>query len=129
MNYFIIVIIIQIILLGYILLFKKNKDNFIQLRDDYKKKYNKCCDDEHCYSKPPYLRKSQCKKISEESRNNLMKHYQQMYSNDEYNEIIRNIITNKNIKFPPSIDERVNLLISGEAREKLYRETVKPYEA
>jgi hypothetical protein len=127
MNYFIIVIIIQILLLGYILL-KKNKENFIQLRDDYKKKYNKCCDDESCYGKPPHLKKSQCKKISEESRNNLMKHYQQMYSNEEYNDIIRNIITNKNIKLPPSIDERVNLLISGEIREKLYRETVKPYE-
>jgi hypothetical protein len=129
MNYFIIVIVIQIILLGYILLIKNKKETFIQLRDDHKKQYNKCCNNERCYSKPPHLRKSECVKISENARNSLMKHYQQMYSNDEYNEIIRNIITNKNIKFPPSIDERVDLLISGEEREKLYRETVKPYEA
>jgi hypothetical protein len=130
-NYFIIVIVIQIILLSYIVFFKNKKDHFLQLRNDHKIKYRKCCDDDKCYSKPPHLRKSKCKTITKEARNNLMNFYKQMYSNEEYNEIVKKIIqdSNKKIRYPESVDSRVVLQKLGEEREEKYRMKVKPSDA
>lgn len=125
MNYYIITIIIQLLTIVYLLFFKKNNENYINLRDDHKQQYNKCCEG-NCYDKPPHLRGSECPKISEKARENLKEYYKQMYTNEEYNKIVRDIYTKKELPDITNIDERIKLLISNETKEKLYRERVKP---
>lgn len=120
----IILILISVILV-YIIYNLINKESFLNLRDSHKKTIKKCCED--CLDKPKHLRSKDCPEISNNARKNLMKHYKQMYSNEEYNEIKEKLLKIDEDKNPKPIDERIKLNIKNEARERLYRGRVKPY--
>ncbi len=58
-------------------------EHLINLDDSRKVELSKCCTDPKCYSKPPHLRDN-CNQNKEDSKKQLEKEFQQMYTQEEY---------------------------------------------
>ncbi len=73
----------------------KNNEHLVNLDDSRKEELTKCCDNEKCYSKPPYLRKD-CIENKNKSLKDLEFQFQQMYTQDQYYEKIDKLGVIKN---------------------------------
>jgi hypothetical protein len=62
---------------------KKIKETLVNLDDSRKIELSKCCADDKCYSKPPYLR-TDCIKNKEEAFKKLENMFTEMYTQEEY---------------------------------------------
>ena len=65
-----------------------NNEHLVNLDDSRKEVLTKCCDNDKCYSKPPYLRED-CIENKQKSLKHLESQFQEMYSQEEYYEKIR----------------------------------------
>jgi hypothetical protein len=76
--------------------YNNDKEHLVNLDDSRKEALTKCCDNEKCYSKPPYLRKN-CIENKNKSLKDLESQFKQMYTQDQYYEKIDKlgVITNK----------------------------------
>jgi hypothetical protein len=72
-----------------------NTEHLINLDNSRKEALTKCCDNDKCYSKPPYLRED-CIENKKKSLNNLESQFQQMYTQDQYYEKIDKLGVIKN---------------------------------
>ncbi len=73
-----------------------NTEHLINLDESRKTALSKCCDNDKCYSKPPYLREN-CKENKTKSFKELESKFEQMYTQEQYYEKINKlgIIKNK----------------------------------
>ena len=94
-NICIIFLFIIIFLLLYcILLTNKRKEHIVNLDDSRKINLTKCCPPGSiCYSKPDFLTEN-CLKNIKDSKETLDKSYEQAFTDDEYNKILKD----KNIR-------------------------------
>lgn len=64
-----------------------SKEHLVNLDNSRKEALTKCCDNDKCYSKPPYLREN-CIQNKNKSLKDLESQFQQMYTQDQYYEKI-----------------------------------------
>ena len=99
-------------------------EHIINTDDSRKIELKKCCKGERCYSKPPFLQNydntkdippNSCESNKETASAILDKSYEQMFSNDHYNMLL------KDLKIRPDVDntkvERARKEISLEIRK------------
>ncbi len=120
MDIDIIILVVIAFILGFISskFYYKNKikEHLVNLDDSRKVALTKCCDDEKCYSKPPYLR-ADCIKNKTESLKKLETQFEQMYTQDEYYDKVNNklgFITNstnfeRDINLLNKLNEKLNV--------------------
>ncbi len=94
-----VILFVVIYIIGFIssrIYYNNNKEHLINLDDSRKEVLTKCCDNDKCYSKPPYLREN-CDKNKKESLKELETQFTQMYNQNQYYEKIDklDIIKNK----------------------------------
>ncbi len=96
------ILLVVIFILGFIsskMYYDNNnnkKEDLVNLDDSRKVALTKCCDNDKCYSKPPYLREN-CIEHKKQSLQELESQFTQMYTQDQYYEKIDKlgIIKNK----------------------------------
>ncbi len=87
-----------------------NKEHLVNLDESRKVELSKCCDNDKCYSKPPYLREN-CIEHKKEALKELESQFAQMYTQDQYYEKIDKlgIIKNKtNFERDKDLLEKLN---------------------
>ena len=78
---------ILVIIILVLHFFCNNKDTFVNLRKDHKKKVGECCKGKrNCTSKPKFLKGENCEENKRASNKKLVKQYDSKFnSSDEYN--------------------------------------------
>jgi hypothetical protein len=94
-----ILLLILIVILGLIFIIScNNKEHIINTDETNKEYYKKCCEGKKCYGKPNFLNQN-CNENKKQSRDILIKNYDQMFTTEEYRKILKdNNILNVNNK-------------------------------
>ncbi len=93
-----IILLVIVFIIGFIsskMYYDNNKEHLVNLDDSRKVALSKCCDNDKCYSKPPYLREN-CIENKNKSLKDLESQFEQMYTQDEYYKKIDEIGVIKN---------------------------------
>ena len=93
-----IIIVIISFVIGFFTSYFINKpaEHLINLDDSRKVELSKCCTNDKCYNKPPYLRDN-CQTNKENSTKSLDTQFKQMYTQEEYYKLLNelNILKDK----------------------------------
>ena len=66
------------------------REHLINLDDSRKNNLKKCCDDNKCYDKPPFLQKDECSK-NEKNKTIFNKIFDTMFSTEKYNKLLKSM--------------------------------------
>ena len=85
-------IILSICILLLVLLYSDKIENLVNLDEERKKTLKKCCEEEKCYEKPPFLH-GNCEQNKAVAAAQIKPQYQKIFTTDKYNQLVDDIDT------------------------------------